>query len=160
MIDSITKEVYIIDWGLADFYIPNQSLNCRVSTRSYKSPELLINNKVCTLFILLNQYYDYSMDMWAFGCMIAGIAFNKFPFFKAHGNINQLLSIVDVLGTEGLYDYAKKYKLTIPPEAEKEMGIKRRRDWTEFASEGIQKFLCTEFYDLLDNLLIYDHQVE
>ena len=36
MVDSITKEVYIIDWGLADFYIPNHSLNCRVSTRSYK----------------------------------------------------------------------------------------------------------------------------
>ena len=49
------------------------------------------------------------MDMWAFGCMIAAIAFNKYPFFKAHGNINQLLSIVDVLGTEGLYDYAKKF---------------------------------------------------
>ena len=53
MIDSITKEVYIIDWGLADFYIPNQSLNCRVSTRSYKSPELLINNKVFPLYIIL-----------------------------------------------------------------------------------------------------------
>ena len=67
------------------------------------------------------------MDMWAFGCMIAAIAFNKYPFFKAHGNINQLLSIVDVLGTEGLYDYAKKYHLTIPPEAEKEMGKKLDR---------------------------------
>ena len=99
------------------------------------------------------------MDMWAFGCMIAAIAFNKYPFFQAHGNINQLLSIVDVLGTEGLYDYAKKYHLTIPPEAEKEMGIKRRRDWTEFASDGLKKFICTELYDLLDNLLIYDHQV-
>ena len=64
-----------------------------------------------------------------------------------------------MLGTEGVYDYAKKDKLTIPPEAEKEMGIKRRRDWTEFASDGLKKFICTELYDLLDNLLIYDHQV-
>ena len=53
MVDLITKEVYIIDWGLADFYIPNHSLNCRVSTRSYKSPELLINNKVFPLYIIL-----------------------------------------------------------------------------------------------------------
>lgn len=97
--------------------------------------------------------------MWAFGCMIAGIVFNRLPFFRAHGNINQLLSIVDVLGTEGLYQYVKKYKLVIPEEAEQQLGIKRRRDWSEFAADGIKKFICTELYDLLDNLLIYDHRV-
>ena len=46
LIDHITKDVFIIDWGLADFYLPNSKFNCRVSTRSYKSPELLINNSV------------------------------------------------------------------------------------------------------------------
>ena len=97
--------------------------------------------------------------MWAFGCMIAALAFNKYPFFRAHGNINQLLSIVDILGTEGLQEYARKYNLVIPEEAEKQMGIKRKRDWSEFASNGVRRFICTELYDLLDNLLIYDHQV-
>lgn len=97
--------------------------------------------------------------MWAFGCMIAGIAFNRLPFFRAHGNINQLLSITDVLGSEGLHDYVKKYNLTIPKEAEEQLGIRRQRDWCEYASDGIKKFICTELYDLLDNLLIYDHQV-
>ena len=50
---QVYPELWLIDWGLADFYIPNHSLNCRVSTRSYKSPELLINNKVFPLYIIL-----------------------------------------------------------------------------------------------------------
>lgn len=91
--------------------------------------------------------------------MIAALVFNKYPFFRAHGNINQLLSIVDILGTEGLHEYARKYRLAIPEEAEQKMGVKRKRDWSEFASNGIRKFICTELYDLLDNLLLYDHQV-
>lgn len=97
--------------------------------------------------------------MWAFGCMIAGLVFNRLPFFRAHGNINQLLSITEILGTDGLKEYASRYDLTIPEEAESQLGTKRHRDWSEFASEGFKKFICTELYDLLDNLLIYDHRV-
>lgn len=56
LIDCITKEVYIIDWGLADYYKPRSALlsplpaderyNVRVSTRHYKGPELLTNDTV------------------------------------------------------------------------------------------------------------------
>lgn len=51
LVDYKTKEVYIIDWGLADYYIPEKKLNYRVSTRSYKGPELLTSNEV---------YFDFS----------------------------------------------------------------------------------------------------
>ena len=54
--DLKTNDVYIIDWGLADFYIPghypllpsriDKKFNVRVSTRNYKGPELLTNNYV------------------------------------------------------------------------------------------------------------------
>ena len=64
LIDCITKEVYIIDWGLADYYKPRSPLlsplpaderyNVRVSTRHYKGPELLTNDTV-SLFLLLNE---------------------------------------------------------------------------------------------------------
>ena len=56
LIDYITKEVYIIDWGLADYYKPrrfavslsllDEKYNVRVSTRNYKGPELLTNDNV------------------------------------------------------------------------------------------------------------------
>lgn len=52
LVDYKTRDVYIIDWGLADFYLPDHSFNCRVSTRSYKGPELLTNNKVAIIILI------------------------------------------------------------------------------------------------------------
>lgn len=34
--DIKTKELKIIDWGLAEFYFPSKEFNVRVSTRYYK----------------------------------------------------------------------------------------------------------------------------
>ena len=97
--------------------------------------------------------------MWSFGCMIAGIVFNRLPFFRAKGNAEQLRRISEVLGTEGLFQYIEKYKLHVDPEVMSQVSVSRKKDWTEFVSEGNPRFLCTELYDLLDNLLIYDHHV-
>ena len=40
-----------------------------------------------------------------------------------------------------------------------EVGTRRKRDWSEFAAAGRNDLICVELYDLLDNVLIYDHQV-
>ena len=66
----------IIDWGLADFYHPSKRFNCRVASRYFKAPELLLGN----------NYYDYQLDIWSTGCMLAGMMFNKEPFFKGSDN--------------------------------------------------------------------------
>ena len=57
LIDQIKRELKIVDWGLADYYLPNKEYNVRVASRYYKGPELLVNNK----------FYDYSLDIWSFG---------------------------------------------------------------------------------------------
>jgi len=44
MFDCLSKEFRLIDWGLAEFYMPNQQYNVRVASRFYKSPELLIED--------------------------------------------------------------------------------------------------------------------
>lgn len=61
MIDHNKKYLRVIDWGLAEFFIPGKELNVRVASRYYKGPELLIDF----------QYYDYSLDIWSAGCMLA-----------------------------------------------------------------------------------------
>ena len=65
MYDQVSKNLKLIDWGLAEFYIPNQSYNVRVATRYYKSPELLVED----------TKYHYSMDIWSAGCTMAEIIF-------------------------------------------------------------------------------------
>lgn len=44
-----TRSLKIVDWGLADFYTPGKRFNCRVASRYFKGPELLLGN----------NYYDY-----------------------------------------------------------------------------------------------------
>lgn len=63
MVDHEKKRLKIIDWGLAEFYHPNQEYNVRVASRPYKGPELLVDD----------VYYDYSLDMWSVGALFAGI---------------------------------------------------------------------------------------
>lgn len=63
IINHRKKILKVIDWGLAEFYFPGQDYSVRVASRYFKGPELLVNN----------VYYDYSLDIWSFACMWAGL---------------------------------------------------------------------------------------
>jgi casein kinase II subunit alpha len=98
-------QLRLIDWGLAEFYHPGQEYNVRVASRYFKGPELLVDY----------QMYDYSLDMWSLGCMLASMIFRKEPFFHGHDNYDQLVRIAKVLGTEDLYEYLNKYQIELDP---------------------------------------------
>jgi len=89
MIDPQKRTLKLIDWGLAEFYHPGTEYNVRVASRHYKGPELLTDL----------QDYDYSLDMWGFGCMLGSMFFLKEPLFKGSNNKDQLVKIVKVLGS-------------------------------------------------------------
>lgn len=46
MIDHKSRQLRLIDWGLAEFYHPAQEYNVRVASRYYKGPELLVDLQV------------------------------------------------------------------------------------------------------------------
>jgi len=126
MIDHENRKLRLIDWGLAEFYHPGQEYNVRVASRYFKGwiassftifvvssikfhrylgPELLVDY----------QMYDYSLDMWSLGCMLASMIFRKEPFFHGHDNYDQLVRIAKVLGTEELFEYLDKYQIELDP---------------------------------------------
>ena len=131
MIDHENRKLRLIDWGLAEFYHPGQEYNVRVASRYFKGPELLVDY----------QYYDYSLDMWSLGCMLASLIFRKEPFFHGHDNYDQvsvncfwfmqllrlkiinlfrvfffkLVRIAKVLGTDELFEYIEKYHIELDP---------------------------------------------
>lgn len=43
------------------------------------------------------QMYDYSLDMWSLGCMLASMIFRKEPFFHGHDNYDQVGKISSLL---------------------------------------------------------------
>ena len=46
MIDHENRKLRLIDWGLAEFYHPQQEYNVRVASRYFKGPELLLDYQV------------------------------------------------------------------------------------------------------------------
>src|SRR5258708_32606817 len=105
MIDHEKRQLRLIDWGLAEFYHQGTEYNVRVASRYYKGPELLVDL----------QEYDYSLDMWSLGCMLAGMIFRIEVFF--HGSDkkdDQLLKVVEVLGMNEYQRYLQKYGLKEP----------------------------------------------
>lgn len=147
MIDHDLKKLRLIDWGLAEFYHPGTEYNVRVASRYFKGPELLVDFRL----------YDYSLDLWSFGAMLASIIFKKEPFFHGKSNTDQLVQIARVLGTDELHEYLKKYKIQLGTEYE-DLGHYVRKPWLRFVNQSNEHLTSEEAIDFIDHLLRYDHQ--
>ncbi|XP_035913814.1 casein kinase II subunit alpha [Anopheles maculipalpis] len=147
MIDHENRKLRLIDWGLAEFYHPGQEYNVRVASRYFKGPELLVDY----------QMYDYSLDMWSLGCMLASMIFRKEPFFHGHDNYDQLVRIAKVLGTEDLFAYLDKYNIELDPRFNDILSRHSRKRWERFVHSENQHLVSPEGLDFLDKLLRYDH---
>jgi len=145
--DVSRRVVRIIDWGLAEFYHPNQDYNVRVASRYFKGPELLVGY----------QFYDYSLDMWSLGCMLASMIFQQDPFFRGHDNYDQLVRIARVLGTEKLDEYIKHYNIELDTRFNDLLGRHSRKRWERFLRTDNEHLVQNDALNFLDQLLRYDH---
>ena len=148
MIDHTKRELRLIDWGLAEFYHPGTQFNVRVASRYFKGPELLVDY----------QMYDYSLDIWSFGCMFGSIILRKEPLFHGEDNYDQLVKIAQVLGTDKLYKYLSKYEIRLDPHYDSILGQYAPKPWVHFITPENQRYISAEALDLLDKCLQYDHQ--
>ena len=148
VIDNETKQLKLIDWGLADFYHPEKEYNVRVASRYYKGPELLVNDKA----------YHYSLDIWSLGCTMAGMIFKVDTFFKGSDNFDQLIRIMRVLGEDDLHEYVHRYGLKIPKDAKKLMKGQEfeKQPFTNFVNGKNQHMVSDDAIDLLGKMLVYD----
>mmetsp|Transcript_5672 Transcript_5672/g.10825 ORF Transcript_5672/g.10825 Transcript_5672/m.10825 type:complete len:389 (-) Transcript_5672:201-1367(-) len=149
MIDHKSRKLRLIDWGLAEFYHQEFEYNVRVASRYFKGPELLVGLRD----------YDYSLDLWSLGCMFAGMLFKKEPFFMGRDNLDQLVRIAKVLGTQELIDYCKKYDLELERAFDGILQRYPRKTWRSFITDSNQHLVTDEAIDLLDKMLSYDHQM-
>lgn len=146
------KIVKIIDWGLAEFYTPNREYSIRVASRFYKAPELLLGY----------SYYDYSVDIFAFGCMLAEVFFLRRPFFSGLDSFEQIDEIINVLGINDFSKYLHKYDI---PDGvlERISHLNNDRvDFKTFIEDVEHEYYKDEYFtesciDLLNKILVYDH---
>lgn len=147
MIDHANRKLRLIDWGLAEFYHPNVEYNVRVASRYYKGPELLVNMKD----------YDYSLDMWSFGCLLAGMTFKIQTMFRGTDNNDQLVRIAKVMGTKPVLDYVAKYDAQMDPSLKSALGNYATRPLSSYVTEENKHLASSEAIDLLTKLLVIDH---
>lgn len=155
LINRHKKTLVLIDLGLADFFFAGEyKYNVRVASRHYKSPELLLGY----------QQYGTAIDLWGVGCILAGLLLRKEPFFRGRDNLDQLSTIVAVLGTANLHLYMAKYNIEMTPDVRQVIakvtkeGGGARLSWASVLHDP--SFTPSiEGLDLLSRLLQYDHEL-
>jgi casein kinase II subunit alpha len=147
-IDHKQKKLRLIDWGLAEFYLPDQTYNVRVASRYYKGPELLVGFR----------QYHYTLDIWSVGCMLAAIVFKREPFFHGQSNEDMLDQIAKVTGTQEIVEYVQALGLPVTnvPESYYSKPVPRRKLET-FASSKTP-LVSPEVIDLLERMFTVDHR--
>ena len=148
MIDHNNKTVRLIDWGLAEFYHPGVQYNVRVASRYFKGPELLTDMRS----------YDYSLDLWSVGCMLAGMIYICHPFFHGRDNNDQLVKITEVLGSQTLSSYLEKYNLKLPAKRMIRLTNLPAVSFKSFRTDRNKHLANDVAIDLLSQLLVMDHQ--
>lgn len=146
VIDHENRDLRLIDWGLADYYKPGNEYNVRVASRYYKGPELLVEDKK----------YNYSLDMWAVGCTLAGFLFKTDTFFKGSDNNDQLVKIVNTMGTKNLVEYMRRYRLNMPKVLTRLIVNTDQVPLESFVTSANHTRVSEDGIDLLYKLLVYD----
>jgi casein kinase II subunit alpha len=114
----------------------------RVASRYFKGPELLVDL----------QDYDYSLDMWSLGAMVAGMVFKREPFFHGHDNYDQLVKIAKVLGTDELNTYLAKYDLELDSHFDGLLSRYPRKPWNKFITPENSHLCSDEAMDFIDKV--------
>lgn len=150
LVNEQTGQLWLIDWGLAEFYHPGREYPVRVATRAYKGPELLLNLRD----------YDYSLDMWSLGCVFGAMLFRKSQLFKGEDDWGQLRKIIKILGTDDLDAYVSRYEVVNKDyeRVRRKMGARVARvPWEVFAEAAGVPSIPPAAVDLLNQMLRYDH---
>lgn len=91
------RKLRIIDWGLAEYVIQGHEYTPCVGTKSYKSPELLLEYR----------NYGTGVDIWAAGVVFANLMFGCPSFFAGADNAAVLARHVRLFGTRRMMKLAR-----------------------------------------------------
>jgi casein kinase II subunit alpha len=153
IISRSTSELRVIDFGLSEFYIPQKQYNPSVASRHYKSPELLFHY----------LYYDYAVDIWSLGCVLAGLVFQCEPFFYGSDLNAQITCISKVVGSQEILQWIEKYNIHITISMKNAIGNYPKVPYSKFCSSQNKtttknSSFTSNAIDLIEKMLTIDHQ--
>ena len=80
----------------------------------------------------------------------------KEPFFHGSDNYDQLEKITRVLGTQELFEYLKKYNISLDSQFDGVLGKHTKKPFIKFIMAENKHLANAEALDLLSKMLIYD----
>ena len=92
--------------------------------------------------------------------MLAGMMFQKEPFFKGLDNDDQLIRIAKVIGTEDVLNYVQKNNhIKLSEYFEEHLLNFKKKPWEKFVNSSNVDLICQkQGFDLLTKMLKIDHQ--
>jgi len=88
LMNPVKNEIKLCDFGSAKFVQKHGMSSSNVGSRFFQAPELLLG---CC-------YYDFSIDIWAAGCVIAQMLLDDLVLFQGNNDIDQIKEIIKVIG--------------------------------------------------------------
>jgi casein kinase II subunit alpha len=145
VINREKKQLRLIDFGLAEFYKPDSTYSHRVAAMFYKAPELLLGY----------EKYDYSIDMWGFGCILAGVILQKNRLFASIDRFSVLVKIAKQIGSKDLFTFIEENNIPVDDlEALKStIGKHTGKEWSKLVDPKNEHLATPEALDLLTNLM-------
>lgn len=142
------SQIRILDFGLSDIYIPEKQYNPSVASRHYKAPELLFGY----------LFYDFGIDIWSTGCILAGLLFDLEPFFCGSDLLDQIDAVAAVVGSRQILTWATKYKLKLSSAIKKAVGNYPKVPFESYINSNNSHLCCNQSLDLVSKMLAVDHQ--
>ena len=146
---SPEKEIYITDFGFAEFYHPLRKYNINVCTLNYTPPEILIGY----------PYYDFSLDIWSLGVIFFEFLIGSFHVFSGNNTSEVFESIVDLMGGKSIIQFCSKYHIKIHPKMINKLETKPGKPIESLIPEKRKEFLDPYAIDLLKRCLKIDHKL-
>lgn len=137
-----SRKMKVIDFGQAEFYLPEGQLSPRVASRFFKAPELLMDY----------PFYNYAVDIWAAGVIFVSLIFGRYPFFLGTDAEDQLAKLIDWAGTEEFVKFQFAYLRV----SEHKLASAKRRSFAELITPKNEALATPEALDLAAKMLAFD----
>lgn len=121
LFDVDTRQGKIIDFGCSEDYIPERGglrkvrKPHRLGTKGFRAPEVLLGH----------EHQTTAIDMWSCGVILLSILTGRYPFFKCNDDVEELVQITRVIGTDRIFAIAKRFNRVIDTHGA-DIGLQRK----------------------------------
>ncbi|KAL7066061.1 protein kinase domain-containing protein [Cryptosporidium serpentis] len=140
LVDTKNNTLKLCDFGSAKRLIPNELSVAYICSRFYRAPELMLGA----------TEYTPNIDLWSIGCVFGELILGK-PLFSGETSIDQLVKIIQVLGTP-----TKEQMIAMNPHyTEVRFPTLKAKDWKKILPDNTPSLAI----DLLQKILRYEPNI-